>query len=163
MEVISLIQWVYDKPYKGIFNKLFHRLKFYRYINKELKNIAPDLAMLWAIAEFLRLIRIVYFYAPDTTKDHIVYYNPRISEYSTGFIIMHNKTEIKFILRLASPNITIEIRNKEDYKTIISKIAFDDCKAVIRDKTDEELFNVLNNLIMNHTISLLKEYYNKKH
>ena len=162
MDPISLIGWIYDKPYSGFFNKLYHKFKFYRFINKELKNKAPNFIMLWFIADFLRLLKIVYFYAPDRNKDHIVYYNPKI-ENSIGFIIMHNTTEIKFILRENSPNITIEIRNREDYKTIISKIAFDDGKAVIRDKTDEELFNTLNNLIMTHTISLLKEYYNKKH
>ena len=160
-----LIQWIYDKPYGGlsnILNRIKHKMEFNKFLNLEIRSKAPDVDMLWTIADFLRLLKIVYFYNPDTTKDHMIYYDPKMAG-STGFVIVKNNIEIKFILRDTTPNITIDIRDRANYKVSISKISFDDGNAVIRDQTDAEIFNTLNNLIMEWVDKLLVEYYDKKH
>ena len=156
-----LIQWIYDKPYTGFISKLKHKFQFISFL-RSLKHISPDLNMLWTIADFLKLLKIVYFYNPSIKEDYISYYDTKIED-ATGFVIVENNIEIKFILRMTHPNITIEIRDRNDYKTIMSRIKFDDGCAEIRNQTDGEIFNSLNNLIMDKVSLLLKEYYDKKH
>lgn len=153
------IDWIYKKPYK-FFPKIAHRIKFLKFIYN-IKNLAPDFDMLWNIAEFCKLLQMVYFYKPDNSKDHIVYKVPQVRG-QNSFIIVKNDYEIKFILREINKNITIEIRDRDNYKAVLSKISFNSGECSISNDTDVAIFENLNYLIMDNTIKLLKKYYNEK-
>src|SRR5574344_2943461 len=140
------IDWIYKKPYK-FFPKIIHKIKFYLFINK-IKNLAPDFDMLWNIADFCKLLHIVYFYKPEE-KDYIDYRIPAIKS-QNSFVIFKNGYEIKFILRELNNNITIEIRDTSNYKAIISKVSFNSGECAINNSTDSAMFENLNYLIMNN-------------
>lgn len=140
--------------------RLIGKIKMYLFIRK-LRKIVPDFAILWDIANTLKLMEIVYLY-PNSQSERIhTIHQKRYKENENHFgINIDGHHEIAISLFAGEEN-TIKIETfsiKKEVRESISSIAFVDGCAEINSVHDEQLFININDWVMDAVIDLLKKY-----
>lgn len=148
-------EWLYS--YRK-FNIIRH-IKFELFIRK-LNKVAPDFDMLWQIANFVKILEVVFMY-PNNKKSTL----NSIDKYEhgvNGFSFTHLNTQFKFKLFEEDKHIHIDIVSTVDGK-LKSAIKFKNGDAsVITNEHDEQLFININDWLMNTVIIVLRHYYYRK-
>lgn len=130
-------------------------LKMKFFIHK-LNKISPDFNMLWEIADFCKILEVVYMY--DNSNNSKLYSSTKQTNGMNSFIIKNESCSILYTLDASAKEICIEIKRNIGNKSN-SIIRFIDGEAEIKTEDNKHLFINLINWLMDDVVELIERYY----
>lgn len=158
------MDWIYNKPTNNKFSIrywLYYR-KFIKFLNY-FKSCNPDFITLWHMANFIRLLKVTFFYR--CTKKDLAVVDDIVSEVNyNGIIFYENNYSIEIRLSKLDKEIQIKVVDLLESKSRseFSRISFTENTLLLDNPKDKAQFNYLNALITKRIADILLFYFKEK-
>lgn len=158
------MDWIYNKPTNNKFSIRYwlYYWKFIKFLNY-LKSCNPDFITLWHMANFIRLLKVTFFYR--CTKKDLAVVDDIVSEVNyNGIIFYENNYSIEIRLSKLDKEIQIKVIDLLESKSRseFSRISFTENTLLLDNPKDKAQFNYLNALITKRIADILLFYFKEK-
>jgi len=126
---------------------------------KYLRGTMPNFALLWQMADFIKLLETVFFY--DNSQTSSMYSSINYDDGENGFRFKNDTVSITIKLYERSETIGIEIHRSKGNK-INSSMSFNSNDNTSLNEKDSALLDFVVNCVVEESIHLMKTYYNMK-
>lgn len=153
------IKYINDKiPYRYFFKRIYHNISVYRF-RKNILNGNPSFAILWQMADFIKLANTIFFY--NNHIDNYLFSSTNFTSGQNGFIARDDGVKIIIKLYKDTKNVTLDICRL--YNTIskttmsFTQDEWDKTPTVYDELLLEQVIKIINKNI----IKLFDECYRK--
>ena len=148
-----IIESVYEaQKQKGWFFKWWR----FRRLKKKISTLSPDFNMLYAIAEFVRSLEIIYNY-PNNEYCKMYSLNSKSKESSMNLFINVTNGYIEY--QLSYPNIITVKMHRNTGNKLMSQWRFADGECELVNKETEMLMEIIIKSTMDAFLDLYENYY----
>lgn len=156
------MDWIYNKPIHSNRIKLWIYDKQFKAFIKKARNTIPDFITLCHIVNFIRLLKITYFYRYNIDSKLNIMNDLIIDENNFGFILSVNGYEIEVKLSKGVNNrISIKVNDTQESKSHreLSKVEFNEGELKLENTIQRYQYAYLIRLIMDSVCNILVYYY----